>query len=357
MKRIGGLWRRLTAFDNLLLAYRKARCGKSRSPEVQAFALELEGNLLRLQRELVGGDYHPGKYRLFTLYERKPRNIAAAPFRDRVVHHAILNLIEGPIDRRFIHDSYACRVGKGVHAAVDRYQAWSRNYPYVLQMDIEQYFPSIDHRLLKEIFRHYLKDRSLLALLDRIVDDTPRALGRLTPRYFAGDDLLTPLARPCGIPIGNLTSQFFANLFLDGFDHWLKERCGIRAYLRYVDDLTVLGRDKHQLHDLREMVRERLSAQRLALHPHKAHIYHTAGGIDLLGYQVFPYKRRLRADNGHRFARKLRGFARAYRTRRLNWEDFNPAVQSWIGHARHADTEGLRRLIFYRTVFQRGQCI
>jgi retron-type reverse transcriptase len=347
----------LIAFDNLLLAYRKARLGKAHSPEVQAFALDLEGNLLRLQRELMRDDYRPGKYRLFTIYERKPRNIAAAPFCDRVVHHAILNLIEGPIDRRFIYDSYACRAGKGVHAAVDRYQAWSRQYPYVLKMDIEQYFPSIDHILLKETFRHYLKDRSLLALLDRIVDCTPLTLGRTTPRYFAGDDLLTPLARRCGIPIGNLTSQFFANLFLDGFDHWVKEQCGIRAYLRYVDDITVLGRDKQRLHDFRERIRARLSAQRLRLHPRKAHIYHTARGIDLLGYQVFPYKRQLRADNGHRFTRKLRGFSRGYRAGRLDWEDFNPSVQSWISHARHADTEGLRRCIFYHTVFQRGQCI
>jgi RNA-directed DNA polymerase len=357
VKRIGGLWRHLTAFDNLLFAYRKARCGKSRSPQVQAFALDLERNLLRLQRELIHDEYQPGRYRLFTIYERKPRNIAAAPFRDRVVHHAILNLIEGPIDQRFIYDSYACRAGKGVHTAVDRYQHWSRKYPYVLKMDIEQYFPSIDHGLLKETFRRYLKDRAMLALLDRIVDGSPAVLGRTTPCYFVGDDLLTPLVRPCGLPIGNLTSQFFANLFLDGFDHWLKEQCGVHAYLRYVDDFTVLGRDKEQLHELREMIAERLSMQRLRLHPRKAHIYHTARGIDLLGYHVFPHKRRLRADNGHRFARKLCGFARAYRAGRMKWEDFNPSVQSWIGHARHADTEGLRRFIFDHTVFQRGQCI
>ena len=120
MRRLGGIWNQVVSFENLLLAYRKARRGKRGRPEVARFGLDLEGELLSLQRELLTGDYHPGPYRLFTLYERKPRLIAAAPFRDRVVHHAVMNVIEPPLDRTFIHDSYACRVGKGVHAAVAR---------------------------------------------------------------------------------------------------------------------------------------------------------------------------------------------------------------------------------------------
>jgi RNA-directed DNA polymerase len=120
MRRLGGIWGDVVSFENLLLAYRKARRGKGRSPDVARFALDLEKELLRLQRELEDGTYWPGAYRLFRIYERKPRTIAAAPFRDRVVHHAVMNLIEPPLDRTFIHDSYACRRGKGVHAAVDR---------------------------------------------------------------------------------------------------------------------------------------------------------------------------------------------------------------------------------------------
>lgn len=131
----------------------------------------------QLRRELERGTYEPGPYRLFKIYERKPRVIAAAPFRDRVVHHAVMNLIEPPLDRGFIADSYACRQGKGVHAAVDRYQAWARRYTYALKLDVAQYFPSIDHALLKAKLRHRIKDPRVLALLDRIIDTSPTAIG------------------------------------------------------------------------------------------------------------------------------------------------------------------------------------
>jgi RNA-directed DNA polymerase len=288
------------------------------------------------------------------IYERKKRQIAAAPFRDRVVHHAVMNVIEPPIDRRFIFDSYACRRGKGVHAAVNRYQLWSKHYPYVLKMDIEQYFPSIDHDVLKMKLRHYLKDRFILALLDTIIDTAPLATGRMDICYFPGDDLLTPTECTTGLPIGNLTSQFFANLYLDSVDHFIKEQLHVRAYLRYVDDLVILGRDKALLHDIREIVREQLVKYRLRLHPCKAHIYHTAHGIDLFGYQVFPHKRKLRNDNGHAFYRRLRQMALRYHEGLLDWEEIHPRVRSWIGHAIHGETHGLRKTLFASTVFRRG---
>jgi hypothetical protein len=136
MKRLDGLWPKVTSFENLLLAYRKARRGKRRKTDVACFGLNLEIELLSLQRELLWGDYQPGGYRLFKIYERKPRIISAASFRDRVVHHAVMNLIEPPLDRAFIHDSYACRKGKGVHAAIDRYQGWAHRHAYALKMDI-----------------------------------------------------------------------------------------------------------------------------------------------------------------------------------------------------------------------------
>ena len=352
MKRLGNLWERVIAFDNLLLAYRKARRGKRRRPPVARFEMRLERELFTLQRELAHNEYQPGVYRLFTIYERKPRIIAAAPFRDRVVHHAVMNVIEPPLDRTFIHDSYACRVGKGTHQAIARYQGWANRYAYALKMDIVRYFPSIDRELLKEKLRRRIKDRRVLGLLDLIIDSGP--LHTTQTVYFPGDDLLTPLERRVAIPIGNLTSQFFANLYLDDFDHWIKEQLGIKAYLRYVDDSVALDDDKSRLAELRSRVVERLAMERLRLHPHKAHVIPVARGVDLLGYQVFPHKRLLRNDNGHRFARKLRRFAQGYASGRLKWDDFNPSVQSWIGHACHADTEGLRERLFSRTIFTRG---
>jgi RNA-directed DNA polymerase len=230
MKRLGDTWERIVSFENLLAAYRKARRGKAHRPPVAEFSLRLESELLELKRALEEGTYRPGQYRLFTVYERKPRLIAAAPFRDRVVHHAVMNVIEPPLDRTFIPDSYACRLGKGVHKAVDRYQAWARRYCYVLKMDIERYFPSIDHAILKEKLYRRIKDRPTLALLERIIDGAPH--GPISLEYFPSDDLLAPLERRTGIPIGNLTSQFFANLYLDDLDHYIKQTLGCRAYLR-----------------------------------------------------------------------------------------------------------------------------
>ena len=352
MKRLGDCWEQLVSFENLLLAYRKARRGKGRSVEVARFGIDLEKELFRLQDELTKGDYQPGSYRLFAIYERKPRLIAAAPFRDRVVRHAVMNAIEPTLDRTFIHDSYACRKGKGVHKAVDRYQAWSKRFRYVLKMDVMRYFSSIDHGLLKLKLSRRVKDRETLQLLNRIIDTSPRTDQPLPA--FPGDDLLTPLERPRGIPIGNLTSQFFANLFLDDLDHFLKEKLRLSAYLRYVDDLLVLGDDKDSLHEVAAVVKDQLLELRLWLHPHKAHIMPTRQGVDVFGYRIFPQRRQLRNDNGHRFARKLRRMAQAYAEGRMSWEQINPSVQSWIGHAQHGETLGLRRAIFGRTLFSRG---
>jgi retron-type reverse transcriptase len=310
MRRLGGIWDRVVGFDNLLRGYRKARRGKGERYEVARFALDLEGELIRLQEELRTGAYTPGRYRLFTIYERKPRQIAAAPFRDRVVHHAMMNLVEPPLDKTFIHDSYACRPGKGVHAAVARYQGWARRYRYALKMDVARYFPSVDHRILKEKLRRRIKDRRVLALFERIIDTSPAVDGPVT--HFPGDDLLTPLERRTGIPIGNLTSQFMANLYLDDLDHYVKEGLRVGAYLRYVDDMVVLDDDKGRLAEIRERVRETLAAQRLCLHPRKAHVSRTSDGLNLLGYVVYPARRSLRNDNGHRFVRRLRRMAAGY---------------------------------------------
>ncbi|MCG7928358.1 MAG: reverse transcriptase/maturase family protein [Candidatus Thiodiazotropha taylori] len=352
MKRLSGIWSQIIDFENLFCAWRKAQRGKKHSPEVSRFALNMEAELIDLQRDLKNGHYTPGEYRLFTIYERKARQIAAAPLRDRIVHHAIMNLLEPPLDRAFIYDSYACRKGKGVHRAVRRYQHWARRYAYALKMDVAQYFPSIDHQKLKEKLRQRIKERPVIKLLDTIIDTSPHY--RHSPVYFKGDDLLTPLERQIGIPIGNLTSQFFANLYLDDLDHTIKQQLGVRAYLRYVDDMVVLDNSKSRLAEIRLAVREHLASDRLLLHPRKAHVHQTQRGLDLLGYLVFPTRRRLRNDNGFRFARKLQRYAKGYSEGRLVWSDFNPAVQSWIGHACHADTGGLRKHLFGRTIFCRG---
>ncbi len=173
MKKQTTEWQKLVSFNNLYTAWRKARKGKARRTDVMLFELDLEPNLLQLQQALKTGDYRPGDYRTFTIYERKAREISAAPFRDRVVHHALMNIVEPLMDRRFIYDSWACRREKGVHRAVARYQKWSNRYAYALKMDVRWYFPSIDRRLLKVKLRNYLTDPQILQLFDLIIDSSP----------------------------------------------------------------------------------------------------------------------------------------------------------------------------------------
>jgi retron-type reverse transcriptase len=352
MKRLGNLWETLVATDNLYSAFYKARKGKRARPEVAAFSLNLEGEILELQRQLKTGSYQPGPYRQFTVYERKPRQICAAPFRDRVVHHAIMNIIEPTLDRRFISDSYACRPDKGVHRAVDRYQEFAQDYVYVLKLDIRRYFPSIDHIILKAQLARRIKDRKVLSLLHLIVDSSPDAEEPL--RLFPGDDLVSAAERRSGIPIGNLTSQFFANLYLDDFDHHLKQAEKLRAYIRYVDDLYLFGNDKHQLWELQSIVAEKLADLRLILQPDKTQIYRTSTAVDVLGYRISRDRRWLRNDNGYRFQRRLRKFSRLFSQGKVVWKDINASIQSWIGHARHGETHGLRRAIFSEVLFTRG---
>ena len=352
MRRIGHIWEQVTAMENLYAAYCKARKGKRARPDVARFSLDLEPSLCGLQRELISREYRPGPYRQFTVYERKPRLISVAPFRDRVVHHAVMNIIEPLLDKRFIPDTYACRKGKGVHQAVARYQQFARDHTYVLKLDIARYFPSIDRSILKQQLVRRIKDKAVLALLERIIDSGPETGG--SPYFFPGDDLAAVSDRPRGLPIGNLSSQFFANLYLDAFDHWLKEVKRVKGYLRYVDDLYLLGNDKRRLWALRDDIAGQLEALRLTLQADKMHIYHTTERVDVLGYKVSRYRRWLRDDNGFRFSRRLRQMSRSYQAGDLDWPALNASVQSWIGHARHAETEGLREVIFSQVNFRRG---
>jgi len=260
--------------------------------------------------------------------------------------------VEPALDRTFIHDSYACRTGKGVHGAVDRYQGWAQRYAYALKVDVRRYFPSVDHAILKTKLRQRIKDPHVLNLFDLIIDNAPDPGG--TPELFPGDDLVDLMERRRGLPIGNLTSQFLGNLYLDDLDHFLKETCRVRAYLRYVDDLVLLGDDKADLWALRAQINAFLARERLALHPHKVQICRTMDGVELFGYRVFPNHRRLRRDNGYRYRRRLRAKAAEYAMGELELSDIRASVHAWIGHIRHADSKGLRKAVLNSVSFRRA---
>lgn len=344
------MFTQLTTWDNLLLAYRKASLHKRGHANVAAFEHDLEENLLTLQQELRSRTYCPGAYTSFYIHEPKRRLISAAPFRDRVVHHALCNLIEPVFERSFIFDSYANRLGKGNHRALDRLQAFARRYRYVLLCDIRQFFPAIDHAILKKELGRKLTDPDILWLIDKILDSGAKMLiEEYDMVYFPGDDLFASL-RPRGLPIGNLTSQFWANVYLNPFDHFVKQELGCRGYLRFVDDFALFADRKDQLWRWKEAIESRLSQFRLTIHA-GAHPRPVTEGIPFLGFHVFPQRRRLKRRKGIHFQRKFHAMLKAYSAGRISLADMDASVRGWVNHARYGNTVGLRKKVL-RVVIQ-----
>ncbi|GAB4570371.1 MAG: RNA-directed DNA polymerase [Anaerolineae bacterium] len=345
MKTYRNLYPQIWAFGNLYAAYRAARKGKRSKAGVAAFEFNQEEELIRLQEELRGKTYRPGPYVSFYIHDPKRRLISAAPFRDRVVHHALCQVIEPIFEARFIHDSYACRVGKGTHRALDRCQQFACRYRYVLQCDVKQFFPSVDHAILRGLLAYRIADDDVLWLIDRILES---GIGVLAEEYemqwFSGDDLLAA-CRPRGLPIGNLTSQFWANVYLDPLDQFAKRQLKVRGYLRYCDDFLLFADEKAALHDWRHAIIEFLAGLRLRLHEGRAQVYPVREGIPFLGFRVYPDHRRLKRNKGVAFARRWRALVQAYAAGEIDRERLEASLQGWIAHARHGNTYGLRRAI------------
>lgn len=345
------LFSQVCAFENLYRAFRRARRGKRDREEVAAFEYDLEGNIIRLQGELERGEYWPGPYRHFWIREPKRRKISAAPFRDRVVHHALCQVIEPIFDRTFIHDSYTCRLKKGTHRAVDRCQVFARRYRYVLKADIQKFFPSVDHAILLGLLAKKIRDPQVVELIGRILKSGEGVLAEeYVMHWFPGDDLLTPL-RPRGLPIGNLTSQFWANVYLNGLDQFVKRRLKCRAYVRYVDDFLLFSHDKAQLHRWKQEIALFLESLRLRVHDRKTVVFPVSEGIDFLGYRVFPTFRRMRRLSVRRFTRRLCSLRKAHRAGRISIQKIQRAIQSWVDHCRYAQSYRLRRAILSQVSF------
>ena len=349
------LYPQICAFENLHLAFCKARRGKRKFEHVADFEYRLEENLIRLQEELQSETYRPGPYRNFYIHEPKRRKISAAPFRDRVVHHALCNVIEPIFDSRFIYDSYACRKGKGTHRAIERCSHWVEHRRYFLKCDIKQFFPSVDHEVLYGLIARRIADPRVMRLVRLILKSGEGILAsEYMMEWFPGDDLLTPL-RPRGLPIGNLTSQFWGNVYLDGLDHFVKEDLRERYYLRYVDDFLVFGEDKDRLHEVKKEIEAFLGARRMKFHPAKCYVAPCSQGADFLGFRILPGHRRLRRENVKRFKRRLKKFQFLYRTGGMPISKITESVRSWCAHAEHGDTYRLREAILSRATFTRAR--
>ncbi len=325
MKTEGNLFETTCSFRSLLAAYHRARRGKQSREEVARFGWNLEANLFALRDELLGGIYAHGPYRRFVVSDSKRREIKAAPFRDRVVHQAVTAALEPVCERGFIFDSYACRKRKGTHAALRRFESFIRPSSYVLLCDISKYFATIRHETLLVLIERRIRDRQMIALCRTIIDSCEEEHGR-------------------GIPIGNLTSQLFANLYLNELDQFVKHVLRARRYVRYMDDFLIVSENKRFLNEARALIAEALVARLgLALHPKKAQIAPVSAGVDFLGYRVFPHHRLLRKSTVKRFVKRTR------RAQNMQGGVLEEApIRSWLVYAREASSYGLRRSLSAR---------
>lgn len=335
----------MTEFGHLLECARRAARGKRRLPGVAAFMQQQEKHVLALRRAMLDGSWQPGPYVTFEVHIPKHRVISAAPFRDRVVHHALVGAI-GPIfERGFIHDSYANRTGKGIHAALSRFEHYYRRHRHVLRADIRRFFPAIDHAVLKADLRRRIACPRTLALADAIVDGSNPQEPVIA--WFDGDDLFSPLARRRGLPIGNLTSQFFANVYLDRLDHFVKEVLRAPGYVRYVDDFALFDDCPERLAGWRARIEHFLHGRRLMLHPAKTFVADTLTPAGFVGYVLWPDgRRRVADDNVRRFAGTLRSLRARVRAGTADADQARKRVAAWVAHAEHADTWRLRHALF-----------
>jgi len=306
----------VASFQNLLNAHKKAARGCPHSTEVQKFGFHLEKELLHLKTELLNGGYTPAFPRFFTLFDPKKRTIAVAPFRDRVVHHAVVNVLEPLFEKRFIFDSYASIQGKGTHRAVERAQTFLRRRPWYAKADVRHYFETINQNLLLTMVGKKVQDQGLMRLIEKIVRRTG---------YESQ-----------GLPIGNLTSQFFANLYLDSLDHYIKDGLGVRCYLRYMDDFVIFGWSKKQvcrrMDKAENYCRTKLG---LILKQKAFHIGTSAKGLSFLGMGIYPGTIRVLSINRRRSIHRIYRKEKAWRAGKIDGRKLAESMESVMAHLNH----------------------
>jgi len=343
MKRYNNLYEKICSFENLYLAYLKARKCKRYRNEILKFSYNLEENLLKLRKELLSQSYRHGPYRTFIVNDSKKRIIKAAPFRDRVVHHALCNLIEPIFDRGFIYNTYACRKEKGTHRAIKRLEGFLRSISdrgvmlkdtYCLQCDISKYFANIDHKILTSFIKRKIKDEKALWLIEKIIKSSYEH--KIFKNLFE--------FRLSGIPIGNLTSQLFANIYLNELDQFIKHKLREKHYLRYMDDFVILYADKKHLHELKKLIQEFLQEKlKLKFHPKKANIFPVRQGIDFLGYRIFKEYKLLRKSTIKRYIKRTKSQQVKLNKKLINKKKIKQSTQSWLAYAKLGDSWRLRQ--------------
>lgn len=331
MKRVGHLFEQVASFDSLHRAAQRTIKGHKSLPTYANFAFDMETHVLALERELLDGTYHPRPYRTFSITDPKPRTISAADLRDRVVHHAVCEALEPIFERLAIFDSYACRKGKGTHKALARVRQYCQKYPYFMKLDIRHFFETVDHGVLKAQVRKVVKDQKLLWLVDIFIDHG-------APGSQVGK----------GLPIGNLTSQHFANFQLSFLDHFIKDKLGVKAYVRYMDDELLFADSKQQLFAwLKEIESFVLTDLKLELKSERTVVAPIEQGVPFLGFRVWPSITRLSAKTRKRFISGVRRLEIEFDQNIIDERTLVRSMASRVGHVMHANTRSFRRSVFY----------
>lgn len=329
MQRANHLHSRICTQENLRLAYRKAAKGKQGQAEVLRFRQRFDGNIQRLREQLITGELDIGHYHTFTVRDPKVRTICAASFPERVLHHAVMNICEPRLEAYAIHDTYACRKGKGNRKALHRAREFARNHAWYLKLDIRKYFDSIDHRIALGLLARMFKEKPLLSLFADILRSYQASPGK-------------------GVPIGNLISQHLANFYLGPFDHWIKETRKIKGYLRYMDDFLLFAHDKEllksELAEIAVFLEEKLTLRL----KENVQLNRTVLGVPFLGFRVFPAHIRLLPRTRQRLSQKLREYEKKYLEGIWTEPDLVRHVQPLVAFTDAGDSLPFRRMVMER---------
>lgn len=320
MKRKGQLIEKIAETENILLAIHKAFRGKSDTAAVLSFRRSIFEHVHELQNQLQSGKVDVGRYHKFIIYEPKKRVICAAPLAQRVLHHALMNVCHDVFDRQLISDCYASRPGKGTHAAIKRVQSKMGSYKYFAKLDVRKFFDSIDHEVLRSHLMRIFKDKKLLDIFSQIIGS-----------YGEGK----------GVPIGNLTSQYFANYYLSPLDHYMKEVQRADFYVRYMDDVIMLGNDKSKVRDWISSY-QAYAETTLKLQIKPPVIGRTCHGIPFLGYKVYSGRILMNGKGKRRFRKHLKLLNSLYNESRISEQEYADRLLSVMAYAEFADSRRFR---------------
>jgi len=339
----------ICTFENLWKAFRYARRGKRHKLEVALFEQDVERQLFEIQEALTSNNFEFQGYRSFIITDPKERVICAAPFRDRVVHHAICNIIAPLMDMALLDDVYACRTGKGTHLAIKKAMSMMKKHQWVLKMDIKKYFYTIDHDILLTTLANRFIDVQVMDLISKLLKTYHSDLSY----YFRfPQDNLFDIARPRGLPIGNLTSQWFANFYLNPIDRLIKQKLKLPGYVRYMDDFILFADTKDDLFHTKEEVIQALQLLRLQANDKKTQIFPIKNGFPFLGLYLRQNRLRILRSNLKRIKRRLGEQAKKMQ-RDQNLQHVTQSLQAWTGYYgrnqfQYIFDEILSKQVFYR---------